>query len=266
MGLYQATPGAKITAAEWNTFYNLLKGVVGGEDTVRLAGNVADTLLLQPNTDPASIVKLFGIKKQAGTERFALRSDGIPVLADQAGTPGSLENGMLWRNSIGFYGRLDGVTVELGMSTIPKLTYTTRLAGDLTSTVTAFANATGLSFYMLANTDYSFDVRLIFQTAATTTGINLAINGPASPISVVALCEVVQESLLRVDDCRSYDNATAFLTTGIDAANSDSIATIRGIVRNGANAGNLIVRFASEVAASQVTIKAGSFIRWQQLN
>ena len=33
MGLYQATPGAKITAANWNTFYNLLKGVVGGEDT-----------------------------------------------------------------------------------------------------------------------------------------------------------------------------------------------------------------------------------------
>ena len=113
MTLYQAVAGAKITAAEWNTIYNLLKGVVGGEDTVRLANNVAGTFMLQPNTDPASVVHLFPIKTQAGVEKFALRSDGVPVLADQAGTPGSLENGMLWRNGDKFYGRLGGATVEL---------------------------------------------------------------------------------------------------------------------------------------------------------
>jgi hypothetical protein len=113
MGIYQAVVGAKITAAEWNTYYNLLKGVVGGEDTVRLANNVADTLLLQPNTDPGSVVHLFPIKTQAGVEKWALRSDGIPVFVDQAGTPGSLENGMLWQNGGKFYGRLGGATLEM---------------------------------------------------------------------------------------------------------------------------------------------------------
>jgi len=120
MGLYQAVAGAKITAAEWNTIYNLLKGVVGGEDPVRLAGNVAGTFMLQPNTDPASVVHLFPIKTQAGVEKFALRSDGIPVLAHQGGTPGSLENGMIWRNFSTFYGRLGDATVELFTLALPQ--------------------------------------------------------------------------------------------------------------------------------------------------
>ena len=113
MGLYQAVAGAKITAAEWNTYYNLLKGVVGGEDTVRLAGNVAGTFSLRPNTDPASVVHLFPIKNAAGAEKFALRSDGIPVLADQITLPGSLEDGMIWRAGTRFWGRLANATVEL---------------------------------------------------------------------------------------------------------------------------------------------------------
>jgi len=114
MGLYQAVAGAKITAAEWNTYYNLLKGVVGGEDTVKLANNVADTLLLAPNDSPASPVKLFRVSQEPDWPGdFAVRSDGAIYLGDQYGTPGSLENGLIWRNGAKFYGRLNGATVEL---------------------------------------------------------------------------------------------------------------------------------------------------------
>lgn len=113
MGLYRAVAGAKITAAEWNTIIGLLKGDVGAEDPIKLAGNVADTLLLQPNSDPASVVDLFRIKTQAGVEKYAVRSDGAIVLADQGAEVGSLENGLIWRNGSKFYGRLGGATVEL---------------------------------------------------------------------------------------------------------------------------------------------------------
>jgi len=114
MAIYQATPGAKITAAWANAYYNLLKGVVGGEDTIRLANNVADTLLLQPNEQPVDPVYLFRLADSEGLARFAVRSDGILSLGDQ----GPYEvpnpaNGMLWRNGDKFYGRLGGATVEL---------------------------------------------------------------------------------------------------------------------------------------------------------
>jgi hypothetical protein len=120
MGLYQAVAGAKITAAEWNTFYNLLKGVVGGEDTIKLANNVADTFLMKPNSAPASVVKLFSIRNYLNTEMFAIRSDGVLCLHDQGATPGTLANGMVWRNGEKLYGRLNEATKEL-LSDFPAL-------------------------------------------------------------------------------------------------------------------------------------------------
>jgi hypothetical protein len=112
MGVYQAVVGAKITAAEWNTLYNLLKGVVGGEDTIKLANNVEDTLLLEPNDSPPSPVDLFRVSQEPGWPGyFAVRSDGAVYLGDQYMTPGTLENGLLWRNGQVLYARLDEATV-----------------------------------------------------------------------------------------------------------------------------------------------------------
>lgn len=113
MGLYRAVVGAKITAAEWNTIIGLLKGDVGAEDTIRLAAGLNDVLRFQPNSDPGSVVNLLTVKNAAGTTKWALRSNGLLWFVDQAGTPGSLSDGMLWRDGSKFYGRLNGATVEI---------------------------------------------------------------------------------------------------------------------------------------------------------
>lgn len=265
MGLYQAATGELITAARWNTIYNLLKGVAGGEDTIRLANNVTGTLRLQPNSNPASPVRLFDIRPAGGaTTYFALRSDGVPVLCDKGGDPGSLEDGMLWRNGSKFYGRLGGATVELFTPAAASIIYATRLASDLTSTATALANATGLSFAVEANKDYRWDADLTFRSAATTTGIHLAVSGPASPTSCCCMIMIADGGTSQADWGTGYDNGQ--MSAAVYAADTDYPARLSGIFRNGANAGTFILRFASEVAASQVTIKAGSVIRWQQLN
>ena len=57
-------------------------------------------------------------------------------------------------------------------------------------------------------------------------------------------------------------NAEA-LGTGVDAANAVRLATIVGVLRNGATAGTVIARFRSEVALSAVTVKAGSTVKWK---
>ena len=132
-----------------------------------------------------------------------------------------------------------------------------RLTGDLTSTVVTFADATGLSFSVAANTTYQYEFHLIYQTAATTTGIAFAMNGPASPTSIVGEVLIgVSLTGTSVRYFRAYDSGAA--STSIDTANADTHATIRGTFVNGANAGTLIVRFASEVGGSTVTLKAGS--------
>lgn len=55
---------------------------------------------------------------------------------------------------------------------------------------------------------------------------------------------------------RAYNVVTA--STGVDVANSDLLAIIRGLIRTGATAGNLLPRYASEVSASLVTVKQDS--------
>lgn len=115
MGLYQASTGDLLTADRWNTIYNLLKGVAGGEDTIRLANNVAGTLLLQPTSAPAAPVDLFQVKTAAGVEQFAVRSDGVLVLLKRAAPPGSLEEGALWLQSDAPYAYLNETAWALSL-------------------------------------------------------------------------------------------------------------------------------------------------------
>ena len=49
-------------------------------------------------------------------------------------------------------------------------------------------------------------------------------------------------------------------TTGVDVANANTLATASFLVITGATAGNLQIRFASEVANSNAVVKAGSHL------
>ena len=136
---------------------------------------------------------------------------------------------------------------------------TVRLTADRTNNTTSFADCTGLEFAVAASTNYWFDFLIIFQSAATGTGINLSLNGPASPTAIV-MQKVIPTSLVIgvVHTSRAYNVGTA--SAGVDAANQNCIARVSGILLNGSNLGTLIVRFASETT-TQVTIKAGSMGR-----
>jgi len=132
-----------------------------------------------------------------------------------------------------------------------------RTTADVQNTATSYIDATGLSFSLAANTTYVFQFFVRFQTVATTTGINLSINGPASPAFVIFMVVTAATATTLWGTCRrAYDTGAA--TTGVDLANADVLATITGLIRTGASGGTLIVRFASEVAGSAVTIKAES--------
>lgn len=132
-----------------------------------------------------------------------------------------------------------------------------RLTVDRTNSTTSLADATGLSFAVEANKTYAFDFYIRWRSAATTTGIQLSINAPASPTALVFHIETPTSTTAIADSVRRAAD-TGAATSGIDTQNADTFAKITGLLINGANAGTLIIRFASEVDASTVTIKAGS--------
>lgn len=129
-----------------------------------------------------------------------------------------------------------------------------KLAADVTNSTVTLATS-GLSFTATANTTYVVELIGAFTSAATTTGIAVALDIPSGsvvgqgyhPISATASGSVEQIT----------DNATTGATTGVRAA--ATLVPIGGqwIVAVGATGGPVILTFRSEVAGSAVVLKGG---------
>lgn len=133
---------------------------------------------------------------------------------------------------------------------------TARLAADVTNNTTTLANVTGLAIALAANSTYAIDAQVMFQTAATTTGIRLTQTVPAGVTVVAQWSTPTSLTASTLANQRAVDVGAA--TTAIDTANANTLARGSILVVTGATAGNLQIRFASEVAASNAVVKAGS--------
>ena len=135
-----------------------------------------------------------------------------------------------------------------------------KLAADVTNTTTTLADTTGLSFTAAANTTYLIEIWVTYTTAATTTGINLSVNGPATPTSISFLRFTgLSTNAGAVSNFNAYDAGTA----NASALSGVNTAIVEAVLANAGTSGTFILRFASEVATSAVTIKAGSTLRFR---
>lgn len=137
----------------------------------------------------------------------------------------------------------------------PRLS-TVRLAADVTNNTTTLANVTGLALALATNSTYQIDGQVMFQTAATTTGIRLTQTVPTGATVVAQWNTPTSLTASTLANQRAVDAGAT--TTAIDTANANTLATTSILVITGATAGNLQIRFASEVAGSNAVIKAGS--------
>lgn len=137
----------------------------------------------------------------------------------------------------------------------PRLS-TVRLAADVTNNTTTLANVTALAVALAANSTYQIDGQVMFQTAATTTGIRLTQTVPTGATVVAQWNTPTTLTANTLANQRAADTGAA--TTAIDTANANTLATASILVVTGATAGSLQIRFASEVAASNAVVKAGS--------
>lgn len=130
------------------------------------------------------------------------------------------------------------------------------------ATANTIANVTGLSFAVTANLRYRFKFFIPYTSAAGTTGSRWSISGPASPSFLFYRSDYSLTTTSRTlnDQLAAYDLPAASNASSAIGAN---IAVIQGIVTP-TNNGNIIARFASEVANSAITAKAGAFVEFQQ--
>ena len=133
---------------------------------------------------------------------------------------------------------------------------TARLAADVTNNTTTLTNVTGLAIALAANSTYTIDAKVMFQTAATATGIRLTQTAPAGATVVAQWNTPTSLTARTLANQRAADTGAA--TTGVDVANANTLASGLILVITGATAGNLQIRFASEVAGSNAVVKAGS--------
>ncbi|MFN3451168.1 MAG: hypothetical protein ACK4ZE_03345 [Sphingorhabdus sp.] len=130
-----------------------------------------------------------------------------------------------------------------------------KLTADVANSTVAPAAATGLSFAAAANMVYLVEVVGTFQSAATTTGIALALDIPSGAVSGMTLHPASATTLTGTEQIA--DATTTGATTGVRAAATNIPIRANFIVSVGAIAGQVQLLFRSEVAASAVTLKAG---------
>jgi hypothetical protein len=137
--------------------------------------------------------------------------------------------------------------------------------GSTQSTTSAtLVDCTGLSVAVDANATYQIEGFLLFQSASATNGIWVSLNGPAGFTNFSALF-FISVSAISVNTrvISAYNAGSA--TSDVPAANTTSFILVNGALVNGATAGTLQLRFASEGAGTTVRIMAGSSIRLRKV-
>ncbi len=140
------------------------------------------------------------------------------------------------------------------------------LAVDVANDTTTLADVTGLAFPMDANARYAFRFFILFKTAVATTGSRWGWTGPAGVVRAVGVirwttAQGTVQFWTQVDYQVNVNASVSsvFLPSGAFG----NVCVMEGTVTNGPTAGDLIARFASEVAASAITVGAGSYVEYR---
>lgn len=128
---------------------------------------------------------------------------------------------------------------------------------DQTDIGTAYADVNELLIPVAANTAYGFHFKLICDADATTTGIDVAVNGPNSPTLINYLQTYWTSATASTQrGATSYDANTASTASN---GTAPRIFVVEGILINGANAGNLAARAKREAVGAGPHVRAGSY-------
>lgn len=147
-----------------------------------------------------------------------------------------------------------------GAGTVVKLASDVANANAVANTL---ADCGALQFAASANTTYKFYSFIVYTAAATTTGSRWVLDGPAGATLALTSRYTLTATSQTVNIVAGYNlpaasNATSLLT--------GNVAILEGTISIGGTPGTVKIRFASEVAASAITAKAGlSYLEYRAI-
>lgn len=164
---------------------------------------------------------------------------------------------------IAFAASIDGGQVTLAPSQVviagwgDEQVVGVRLSADQTTSSPSFVDVPGLSFLLAPNSHYKFKFKGAYTAAVGTTGLQLSVNGPASPIFMRAVGVIYTATGTPFAAAiGAYDAAIAALASG--GATSLPFE-VEGTISTNVVGGAFTLRARSEVNGSAVTLLRGSF-------
>lgn len=141
------------------------------------------------------------------------------------------------------------------------------LASDHTNTTTTPTDVPGLAFTPAANRRYEVEGRFFVIAAATTTGAQIGVVWPTGIVapSAAHLGSPSSATALTLANVTRGTSGTAN-ATGVPSKTLEALGLLTAILTTGASpSGTFRVRLDSEVAASEVRMLAGSFLRYREI-
>lgn len=140
------------------------------------------------------------------------------------------------------------------------------LGSDFPTSATANTNVTGLAFAPAANKRYAVEGSFLLRTAVTTVGARPGISWPTGLTDGAMQMTAPNSNTALAFRSQQAGTTANAASTGLPAINASFLAKLDAIIITGASpAGNFQVTLASETAANEVTMRAGSFIRHREV-
>ena len=135
------------------------------------------------------------------------------------------------------------------------------LSGTQVFAATALSDITGLSIPTVTGKRYNIKAGIIFQTVAATTGFRLGATFGAGTIAInVEIPLAAATKTLGVITA----SGGSVVSANVPAANTNYLCQLEGAFSPSAN-GTFQLRAATEIAASNATVRAGSFLQWAEV-
>lgn len=147
---------------------------------------------------------------------------------------------------------------------------TVRKTSDQAFNAITFGSDSVLKVPMLADTTYAVRFWVLYSVPVITTGAMFGVNGPLLPAKIRLLArQMATAPGTPSSDMFLEQLLTAYETniarTAEIAANTELLYRLDGIVRNGPNAGDLVLRAKTEILNSAVTVKADSYVAYRAI-
>jgi len=135
--------------------------------------------------------------------------------------------------------------------------------GNFTTTSLTLVDITGLSVALAANSIYEFDIKLTYESSSNqglNTGVNFSAAGATIEAGEVGARDAEVGKVVRLNAFNTPHATAAWLRTSTTPQTHE----IKGIVRTGANAGNLTAQIL-KVGSGTATVYIDSYIRAQKV-